>query len=621
MIQLFRVAVVLMLLICCQANAESTRPVNERHRQLASDIDQILRRTRTPGAAIALFEADGSVWRYTSGFKNIVRKEEVQPQTVFRIGSVSKVFVSLAIMKLVAAGELSLQDRVADVAPEVVFHNPWEEHYPLRVIHLLNHTTGWDGPHSPELVGQGGEPLDIAAVLALHPHSRHSRWVPGTRTAYNNTGPLVAAYIVEKITGTRFEEYVQTTLFDPLSMTGAGYYFNDHYRSHAADLYRGDQALSYWHLPNRAAGGMHASLEDMVRFVRFMQNPDKTPAGAILTSSFVRAMEQPTGTYASEAGLEIGWGTGLTSFQNNGLVLYGHEGALPGARTLVAYEPEGALGHVVMTNGNSPAASQIHQRLAEFNAGTQPSDNRAATLDTGKPDPTLAGFYRAISPANERLRIVASLLPWKISLAEQSIVLSPLFGGRPRALSVSAKGQYLQPETGRIALVKTDDPLVGGVIHYGPMTLQKTGSIAALAPVLLLALWLSAIFLGLIHLLIWGARKLLRRGLSQADGCLRGWSILPLVGLLIAVIGVVMILRSSEPYAVAATVTSPSLMVFAGPIIFLLASLWSLRIWYTLRADAKAGFWYGHATALIFLNVGLGLYLLGYGLIGARLWA
>ena len=529
--------------------------------------------------------------------------------------------VGLAVMKLVAAGELSLQDRLADLAPEVEFDNPWEQQHPVRVIHLLNHTTGWDAPHGPELAGQQGKPLDIASALALHPQSRHSRWVPGSRSAYNNTGPLVAAYIVEKISGMRFEDFVQTRFFDPLAMQSSGYYFDDQYRSNAANLYRGREALPYWHLPNRAAGGMHSSLEDMIRFVHFMQRPDEVVNGDILAGDVIRAMELPSGSDAAAAGLEVDWGAGLTSFHHKGMVFYGLEGALPGARALVAYQPGGRQGHIVLTNGNTPAAGRIHELLSDYSTAELGAAPVHVTAADGHPEASLAGFYRIISPVAERFRIATRLMPWKMTVGEHSVELSPVIGGKPRKLRVTEDGNFVQPDTGRVALVRTEDPLAGNVLHYGPMTLKKTGAVTAMAPLLLLVIWLIAILLGAVFLLFWLPRHLFGRALSRADARLRRWSLLPLLGLLMVALGGWLAIRSSEPYAATATISLPSLLIFAGSIVFLLAAWWGLWIWKRCGTGAQPGFWRGHATTLIFLNVAVSTYLLSYGLIGLRLWA
>jgi CubicO group peptidase (beta-lactamase class C family) len=78
------------------------------------------------------------------GVADVASGRSTTPETLFRIGSVSKAFVSLAILMLVNQGKLSLDDPVHKLAPEVWFENPWESTDPVRVVHLLDHTTGWD---------------------------------------------------------------------------------------------------------------------------------------------------------------------------------------------------------------------------------------------------------------------------------------------------------------------------------------------------------------------------------------------------------------------------------------------------------------------------------------------
>jgi len=61
-------------------------------------------------------------------------------------------------------------------------------------------------------------------ALDFHPHYRQSRWIPGTRFAYNNGGPAVAAYIAQKITGENYEDYVQAQFFNPLQMSSTTFF-------------------------------------------------------------------------------------------------------------------------------------------------------------------------------------------------------------------------------------------------------------------------------------------------------------------------------------------------------------------------------------------------------------
>jgi len=87
-----------------------------------------------------------------------------------------------------------------------------------------------------------------------------------------------------------------------------------------------------------------------------------------------------------------------------------------------------------------------------------------------------------------------------------------------------------------------------------------------------------------------------------------------------AAIGVRLISADVQPYAAAASVTPPSLLVFLGTLVFALGSLWGLWVWWRCRAGVVWGFGQWHATVMIFLNLAVSIYLLDYGLIGLRLW-
>jgi hypothetical protein len=99
------------------------------------------------------------------------------------------------------------------LAPEVWFDNPWESSNPVRIVNLLEHTTGWDDLHFREYAKQAPDSMSLREGLDYDHHSRTSRWPPGTRMAYCNAGPAAAAYVVEKLTGQRFEDFVQQHLF------------------------------------------------------------------------------------------------------------------------------------------------------------------------------------------------------------------------------------------------------------------------------------------------------------------------------------------------------------------------------------------------------------------------
>ena len=204
--------------------------------ELETAIVKVLEQTKTPAVGLALVNKDSIVWIAGLGKANVEQEIEATENTMFRIGSTSKMFVSLAVLKLQEEGRLSLKDKVMDLAPEIEFKNAWSETSPILVEHLLEHTTGWDDMHLIDYALNDPD-LSLKEGLDYHPDSRISRWIPGTRMSYCNSGPPVAAYIIEKITGQRFEDYIQEHFFQPMGMENTTYFASEQYQQLGATLY------------------------------------------------------------------------------------------------------------------------------------------------------------------------------------------------------------------------------------------------------------------------------------------------------------------------------------------------------------------------------------------------
>ena len=111
---------------------------------LQQDLERIRREAGVPAVGVAVVDETGALW--TAGLGQ-ARRSDAQPATsdsLFRMGSVSKMVAALAAMTLVEQGRLDLQAPLRQLAPEVAFENPWESTHPVRVVHLLEHTTGWE---------------------------------------------------------------------------------------------------------------------------------------------------------------------------------------------------------------------------------------------------------------------------------------------------------------------------------------------------------------------------------------------------------------------------------------------------------------------------------------------
>jgi CubicO group peptidase (beta-lactamase class C family) len=215
----------LLLVSCCFAADKEEKPkpvqsIDELHQQL----EKILKDTHTPGVSVAIVRKEGPEWVTGVGLADVASNRSATADTLFRIGSTSKAFASFSILLLADQGKLSLEDPVHKLIPDVFFENRWEATDPIRVVHLLEHTTGWDDILFREYAKQAPDSMSLSQGLDYDHHSRISRWRPGTRMAYCNAGPAVAAAIVEKLTGQRFEDFVQQNLFNPIGMKTTTYF-------------------------------------------------------------------------------------------------------------------------------------------------------------------------------------------------------------------------------------------------------------------------------------------------------------------------------------------------------------------------------------------------------------
>lgn len=597
------------------------RATEERFDKLGEQVDDILQKTYTPGGAVAIVRSDGFVWQYTSGIRNLESRRPVSEETQFRLGSISKMLVSQSVMRLVEEGRLSLKDRVRDLVPELTFENAWANEYPVRVSHLLEHTTGWDAPHFPELASNEKKPLTAKEALDLHPHSRVSRWVPGSRTAYNNTGPLVAAYIVEKVSGVNFEEFVATTFLQPLDMNDTGYFYSENYKKNAASNYRGKIEQPYWHMANRPAGGLNSNIGDMVKYAQFMLHRGSFGDGRILAESSLATTENPYDAHSARKGMELNWGLGNFNIHHNGYIYNGHEGSLMGSNAIFAYQQDLGVAHIVLTNGETPASTQIHKLLADFETMKELKPAEISKNPIGAAYSDMSGLYKPISPVREGASFFTSLLPWRVVVSEESVLVSPLPGGQPRQLFQGENSGFLQNTTGRVALVQGKDPLEGDVLYYGPQTLKQISPIGAYGPLLILLLWIVNVLIALLFALVWIPRLILRRAIGRPQIMVRLWPLISSLSAIAVSMSLVSMSKSVFPYALAGNVTVGSTTVFLGSITFALASFASVHSVWKYRKEAMNKLMLAHSITLSVLSLLVTFYLLSYGVIGIRLWS
>jgi len=598
------------------AQPEATPETATHFKQL---LDNVREKSGVQGIAVSIIESGKAPLLLTSGLADIDQSTPITEHTQFRFGSVAKILVAMSVMQLIEQGKLTLQTPVAELVPEIQFNNPYQQDFPLTVQHLLNHTTGWDAMRFAENRVPSINPVTVKQALDILPANRQSRWPPGSRTAYNNTGPLVAAYIVEKLSGMPFEIFVKTHILSPLNMDNTDYFYTDNYRKHAATLYLNEQPLAYEHLNNRPAGGLNSNMADMTAFVTFLLTQGKNPQQALLSASSFQLLQTPGGSLPTAAGIEVTYAQGINIFHANGFLLFGHEGNVRGGSALIIYQPDLQKGYVIAVNGEGAAVPLIHQFLA--NLITQP----AATENTSEQhfsesQQAFSGFYRSINPAARLVAPFSTLMPWQLKVSKNMATISPLIGAKPRQLGSGQNDSFTQWHSGKTVLVAAEDPIAGAVIHYGPLTLQRTSALTAYAPFIISLIWLLAAVTAVGLAFIWLPRKWLGKVSAPTSTRLRSW---PLITLLPLLITMLLLLYANASPAVTDLLGKPSWLavgISISTILFFFSSIWSIAVgWQTPRRQVNA-LLYWHSALLISLNGLIAIYLLLNGLIGVRLW-
>lgn len=212
--------------VCAAALIGVCRAEEKKPPQSTDDLDAQLAQSfeagHVPGAAVAVIENGEIVLLKGYGNADIAAKVAATPDTIFRAGSISKTLTGIAVMTLVERGKLDLNAKLGDLAPEVKFTNPWETTDPIRLAHLIEHTTGWPDVSLRVYTLDGNGWTTLQGVQEVSGEFV-SRYKPGHFPVYNNAGPAVAGYVLEKASGKTFGTYLREDVLRPMGMPTADF--------------------------------------------------------------------------------------------------------------------------------------------------------------------------------------------------------------------------------------------------------------------------------------------------------------------------------------------------------------------------------------------------------------
>lgn len=353
--------------------------------ELQDKLDGLAAELGVTGVAAGVL-IDGRERYAFSGVTSVENPLPVDENTLFQVGSTTKTFTATALLRLVDQGLVDLDAPVRSYVPEFRTKQP-EVGEQVTVLHLLNHTAGWDGDLFAD-TGNGDDSLaryvelmaDLEQVTPL-----------GGPVSYNNASLSLAGRVIEKVTGATYEQAVRDLLLAPLGLENSWFFPADVMtrRFAVGHTCHEDGRVTVarpWAVPRSAtpAGGLSASAADQLAWARFHLGDGTAPDGArLLPAALLRRMQEPTVDMRGSAlGDYVGLSWLLRDLGGTRLVVHG--GGTNGQISNFTMVPERGFALISMTNSGPNGARLIHE-LTEW------ALQHYLELEDVRPEPLVVG--------------------------------------------------------------------------------------------------------------------------------------------------------------------------------------------------------------------------------------
>jgi serine beta-lactamase-like protein LACTB len=309
---------------------------------LAAQADARLSRwfdANQPGAAVLLIQDGKVLFKKGYGLANVELGVPMQPDNVFRIGSVTKQFTAAAVMLLVEESKVDLQAPISRYLEKLP--KTWVS---VTVEQLLNHTSGIPNyTDSKDYWKHMREDLTPIQLLELSVNKLPLDFESGTQMRYTNTGYILLGMMIEKVSGQPYARFLQKRIFEPLNLKHTRYdSVTDLIPGMVSGYTLGPKPAYFWSVTQKyAAGGLVSNAEDLARWTLALHS------GQVVKPESLARMLTPT---RLRNGKEEPYGYGLGFRQSQGNRLVGHGGSVSGFECYVEADPTVKAAAVILHN-------------------------------------------------------------------------------------------------------------------------------------------------------------------------------------------------------------------------------------------------------------------------------
>ena len=351
----FTIKFSILLLFIIFPSVQFAQTMEEKIDQLMSDQYK----ADDSGATILIAKKGEVVYRKAFGKSNLELDTDMIPENVFEIGSITKQFTAVGILMLLEEGKLSLDDEITKFIPD----------YPtqgtkITVHHLLTHTSGIKSYTSiPALRDFARKDISVTELIDMFKNEPMD-FKPNEKFLYNNSGYILLGYIIEKVSGISYEEFIQKRIFDVLKMENSLYGSKyEIVKNRAAGYQKQGEYLNADYISMTipyAAGSIMSTVDDMFLWHKSVRNNT-----LISKESLAKAFKN----YTLDNGKKINYGYGWSHNMVNGVPVIEHGGGIFGYTTHGIYVPSENAYIIILTNCNCNSPTEIAFKIAAIAIG------------------------------------------------------------------------------------------------------------------------------------------------------------------------------------------------------------------------------------------------------------
>lgn len=313
-------------------------------------LDAEQRQRRIPGMSAAVVLDQDLIWAQGYGYADIEAQVPATPETIYRVGSITKLFTATMLMQLRDAGKLHLDDPIERYLPGFKIASPFPDPQPPTFRQVVSHSAGLPR-EAPLDYWQTLTFPDIDTVLASLKDTQIV-FPPSTQFKYSNLGIGILGNALARIAGQPYREYITERILRPLGMTHTSFEPTNELAPYAAVGYHlkdGEPAVAEYPMIGafEPAGQLASSVVDLAKFISLQFRHGPASQNGVLGGTSLREMHNPV---IMSPDWEFGLGIGFLLSRHNGHRTIGHGGGIHGFTTNFVAVTDLALGAIVFTN-------------------------------------------------------------------------------------------------------------------------------------------------------------------------------------------------------------------------------------------------------------------------------